>query len=538
MNISGDKLLRLLQPEQPTPVRHATVVVLREIAPARDGNVSEALCTSLGDADGGVRLEAINAVGKLRIAAALPQLLERIKDGGPEADAAAHAAAKLGAKGTKGLHELMPRVAPGLRRYIAAALAADGSATDDSNLDVLCDSDPQVVEAAARSLLQEIPKLDTKRKQALTESLLHLAGNKKSPLSAVSDGAVVRLLAALDNKDASGLLWDRITPTHPAEVRAAALNGLGKWADAPSKDHLRSLFACASSTDFRLAGPAMVLLRKLPVADKAVPEWVALLTAPDVGVRRVALEKVGDRDTAAVGEALMAQLNHPDRGLADAALARLTRLDHGRELLTEALIAADTTDHAWPLARAQAPFARDYPAKIRDEIFAKACRHLEAGDRRADPLLFLLRDSDPADLKERVVKQAATVRKKKKYDTAIVYLRTLTRDPACGLPIRVEQAACGLKVSPRDLAADARSADPSLEQFMHLGHQLGDDLAHQIEAIKWLEPEELYYLGFHLAEQDATLRKIGTSILQLVVKRAGKTKIGQSAKSKLYSAGL
>src|SRR5262249_18720645 len=137
-------------------------------------------------------------------------------------------------------------------------------------------------------------------------------------------------------------------PPHPTEVRAAALQALGKWIAAPGSrggvtpPQLKRLFACAADKDFRLAAPALVLLKNLPVEARAVPEWLTLLEAADVAVRKLAMEKVGDRDSTEVADALLRQLNHPDHSLRDGALARLTRLKLGQKALTGALLEADS----------------------------------------------------------------------------------------------------------------------------------------------------------------------------------------------------
>src|SRR6185295_17652468 len=107
-----------------------------------------------------------------------------------------------------------------------------------------------------------------------------------------------------------------------------------------------------------------------------------LFDALDVAVRRLALEKLGDRDTPEVAEALLRQLRHPDRGLRDDALARLGRLESGRTALAEALLKADSPDAAWVLARTQEHFVGGYDAALRERLFAEACEFLEAGDRR------------------------------------------------------------------------------------------------------------------------------------------------------------
>jgi HEAT repeat protein len=536
--VPTNKLLRLLNAEHPPDVRRAAALVLGELG-VRDADAAKALGDALEDAEPSVRLEVVRAVGKLRIESALPRLLSRIKEGGEEAGAAAQAAAHLGAKGTRALQDLMPKVAPGLRRTIAAALAGGGTASAPAaTAAVLLDKDPGVVEAAVRSLAEQIPTLAAPQRQAWTDQLLELAGDRKTTLSAVNQAAVVRLLAALDDPRVGAALWDKVAPTHPPEVRAAALQAVGKWADSPTKDQLKRLFAGAADKDFRIAAPALVILQRLPVNDRIAPEWLALLRAPDVAVRRLALDKVGDRDTAETAAALVPQLRHADRGLREAALTRLTRLEHGRKALTAALLEAESSDQAWPMARAQAPFAKGYPASWRDEVFEKTCAYLETADRRADPLLFLLRESDGADLRDRLEQRALSHRKKKAYPAALTYLRLLGRDPACGFALRLELAACGLKESGKDLAAEARSADPCLHQFVSLSQQDEGELVRQTEQMKWLSTEDLYYLGFHLAEQEGRPKKAGAEILKGVLKRSPRTKLGQAAKSKLRSAGL
>ena len=40
---------------------------------------------------------------------------------------------------------------------------------------------------------------------------------------------------------------------------------------------------------------------------------------------------------------------------------------------------------------------------------------------------------------------------------------------------------------------------------------------------KWLEPEELFYLGFHFAEQTHRAKEFGKEVLELVIKRSPKS---------------
>src|SRR5262245_56559 len=123
MQIASTKLLGLLDPDRPPEVRRAAALVLGELG-GKDAGLVKRLCELLQDDQPEVRLEVIKAIGKLKVEQAVPPLVARIEKGGEEAEQAARAAARLGAKGTAALQELMHHVAPGVRRYIAAALAS------------------------------------------------------------------------------------------------------------------------------------------------------------------------------------------------------------------------------------------------------------------------------------------------------------------------------------------------------------------------------------------------------------------------------
>jgi HEAT repeat protein len=534
------KVVRLLRPDQPAAVRAAAAVVLGEVA-GKDADTAGSLCEALDDPDPAVRLPVLAAVGRLRIDRALPRLLERVREGGPEADAAAGAAARLGTKGPKALQEMMPRVAPGLRRRIAAALGAAGTATAEAlAIDALLDRDPGVVEAATRALVAEVPSLDEAHRAALGKQLLdRLRRSKKEPLPPASETAMLRLLAALNDPEAEEVFWDRTAPSCPPDLRAAALQALGKHPTAPAKERLKRLLACAADRDFRVAAPALLILKSAAVSERSLPDWLTLLDAPDVAVRGLGIEKVGDRDAPAVAAALLRQIHHPDPALRGEALAHLARLKEGRKALVGALLESGSADALWTLARALVGVVREHGADMLGPIRERAEKYVEAGDRRADPLLFLLRETDPEGLRDRLHERALALRKKKDYAAALTYLRLLARDPAAGPAIRLELAACGLKVSSHDTAAEHRQGDPVLQQFTGLIHSHRDELMAFVEKAKWLDPEDLFYLGFHFAEQNPRPeREFGGQVLRLLIERSPKAKLARDAKSKLKREGL
>jgi hypothetical protein len=55
---------------------------------------------------------------------------------------------------------------------------------------------------------------------------------------------------------------------------------------------------------------------------------------------------------------------------------------------------------------------------------------------------------------------------------------------------------------------------------------------------KWLEAEDLFYLGFHFVEGNREEKDFGRDVLHLMMKRSPRTKLAKDAKSKLRSQGL
>jgi hypothetical protein len=538
MQIPVDKIIRLTGEEHPPEVRAAAVTVLGELG-GRDASVNRTILEALEANEAAVRVRAVRAAGQLKIDKALPILIERINHGGIEGELAAESAARLGPKGTAALQDVIHKVVPGVRKYIAAALAgaeADG-AKDASGIAMLRENDPAVVEAAVNTLAGRIPTLDAKRKRTLADELFDLAKSKKIKLIPHAEAGIVRLATLLDDDRVEPLLWDRVLPSFPAEVRSAAIQGLSKFIEEPTKDQRAKLFQCAADPQFRVAAPAMMLLDKFPVNDKQLGEWLSLFDAPDLAARRFALNKVGDKDTADVAAKLVEQVKHPDRKYRSDVLAKLSNLSKGRKALAKPLKEAETPEEAWDLARAVAPFAKGDPKTWGDELFAVTAKYLEAGDKRVDPLLFVLREAGATELRDRLEAKAAGFKKKQDFEKALLYYKAAHRDPAAGYSIRLGLATVGVKLSNKELDSEARARDSALHHFADLVRQDEPATYKEVESTKWLDAEDLYYLGFHFAEHAGVMGEFGGKVLKLLLKRFPKNKLAASAKNKLKSSG-
>lgn len=348
---------------------------------------------------------------------------------------------------------------------------------------------------------------------------------------------MVRLAAMLEDERVEPLLWERTQRPYAALTRSAALQALGPRVISPNKDQRGKLFACAVDGDFRVAAPAMMILDKLTVQDKAIEEWLSLFQASDLAVRRFALTKLGGRDTEPVAETLAGQIRHPDRKYRDEVLTRLAALDNGRKALSKPLKEAETAEEAWDLARVVARYAKGDAKTWHDELFSKCCKYLEDNDRRSDPMLYVLREAGAVELRDKLEARGDQAKKKQDFEKALLFYKTAARDPACGYSIRISLATVGLKLSSKDLDAESRAKDHCLQHFADLIRQDEPATYAAVEEAKWLGAEELYYLGFNFVDHSGVMADFGSKVLKLLVKRHGKAKVATSAKNKLKSSG-
>jgi HEAT repeat protein len=532
------KLVEVLQHAETPQVLQAALVMAGEIGNGSETRLIDALVERMADKQAEHRCLAIDALGKLHADKTLPRMLELVRDGDAAViESVARAAGAMGAKGTRALDKLLAEAHPFLRKRIAAALAQSGSqGASIAGAHALLDSDAGVVEAAARSLAGQVPNLPDAQKRGLADYLIRtLQEKRKPPLTAASEAAMLRVLSALHHPKTEDIFWKCIEPHRPPAVRSAGLQALGTLPPPRSDSRIQVLLKCAAEKEFQLVAPALMLLKTAAVSKKLRKEWLRLLDAPDVGVRGFAIERLGERDEPGVIAALLPQLEHADRGVREKAFEALKRTPRGRLALIKALVEAKNVDDAWTLARAQAVFASELPTAVRGKLFAQACRHRDADDRRADPLFFLLREIDAAWLRDEIEARGLELRKKKDYAGAVSYLKMLLRDPACSEATRFELACTGLKASAKDVAPEARQHDPTLAQFTRLLHDPAFELLPRLKKAKFLDAEDLFYLGFHFSEQQGREQQFGADVLRLLVERSPRSPQAKDAKRKLKS---
>ena len=84
-------------------LRRAATLVAGAVGSTKDRGLIEALLGVLEDPDSALRITALDALGRLQAEEALPRVIEFVKQGGVELEAAVRTAGHFGARGAKAI---------------------------------------------------------------------------------------------------------------------------------------------------------------------------------------------------------------------------------------------------------------------------------------------------------------------------------------------------------------------------------------------------------------------------------------------------
>jgi hypothetical protein len=157
----------------------------------------------------------------------------------------------------------------------------------------------------------------------------------------------------------------------------------------------------------------------------------------------------------------------------------------------------------------------------------------EREDRLYAAVQHVLHALDTAWLHEQIRARADKLRKSKRFGDSARWLTLLKDSPAWDDEARYGFALATLKSHKRALAAAVvRRHDVAAETFRTLGDS-PFPLADRLRRERVLDPEDLYYVAFNLAEARGESRTVAREILAHLAAKFGRTKVGKAAKNKL-----
>ena len=94
-----------------------------------------------------------------------------------------------------------------------------------------------------------------------------------------------------------------------------------------------------------------------------------------------------------------------------------------------------------------------------------------------------------------------------------------------------------LKNSAKDVSQVSRNNDRALSMILG-GVKAGDkDLVKRLMKEKALNPQDIYYVGFHFSEKLFAEKEFGVNLLKALIKKGPRTQVGIQAKKRLQTVG-
>lgn len=344
--------------------------------------------------------------------------------------------------------------------------------------------------------------------------------------------SAIRLLGLLGRPQARRWLFGFVAADHPPILRSHALVALLRCLRDQDlrKDEYGKLFPLLEEAEFsEVARLALDLLDAHPLPEDSRPVLVRLLESPHGGVQKFALRKMGDFGTPATVRTLVEQLGDPDYRRRDIAAVSLHKIPEARGALIKELIACDNPSKASTIAEVLPSYEGKWRRDTLEALWKRLHAAIAAEDRIRTAFFHALKNADPEFAYDKLATEGARLVKAKKYNEALPFLVPLKEFSEFKSEDKFRLALAQLKLRAHKNAA--------VEQLIDLFRNSAFPLFETLKKEKKLAAEDLFDLGFKLAERSGEERGLGKNLLELVAGRFPRHKIGKNAKNKLKLLG-
>jgi HEAT repeat protein len=476
-------------------------------------------------------LEALAQIGSKKV---LPQIFAVLEKADDEVRrAATKAIASVGEEALPLIKARIAECSPHERQSLDAALAELGGKDAFGTLILgLASSDSEAAQRAALAVRQQVKGADGRTKKSFMASIEKFLHDKKAERSAGAIAAAVKILGYFEDEATVPMLlaYAGDAKAHPS-VRKEAIIAF-RFALTKSKASAKvtdALVECASAPDGALALTALHTLGSLDLGPDGPRRIARLAGHPDFERARFVIEHLGRLGGPDACRTLVNVLTSSDKRYAELATQAIAGKEEAVPQLAKAVLETKDRDRAWTIRNVLRPMAKKVTPALRKELLAAAMDRLKDGELGWEAALDVVRDADPAGTAEALRVLAAKLRKAKNEDKAAVVLRLLAKTDHATDDDRYELAILELGKSTKDTRPASRAADEALRALSHLKKR-GFDVSKALRKDRGLTIDDLYYVGFHFSEEGEPL---GVELLEEVVKKAGRTKIGKMAKNKL-----
>lgn len=405
------------------------------------------------------------------------------------------------------------------RRMLLEQLATGSVKVQEAVLDAL---GPEVADLAQDDVPSFLHDLDAALDNVDAAGFVGCAGSVVALLSGVEHGAVTGVLSRVVESEA------------PTAVRVRAVDALrlASRGHRGAQEHVfKTLVAVLedAGTEQALLVASTDTLGGIDLPIALEPRVRALTKTERTPVRRWAIRALGALDTAPAARAL-AQVavdgESKDAGIAIEAAASTVQ---GRRALAKALGGMKDGERARSIVTLLEPHTKDLTKSILEALEDGV---VNAPAEVADQIVKLLADRGVGG---NLLEKGESLKAGGEWAEASELFRRLASDSNPEAMFLV--GVCELKQSKKHLGRGP-SHDPAVEPFRKLTKHPKFPTVERLGKDPDLKPDELYYLGFSLAEDKSDpVRTMGGDILLALSESHAKDPLGKRAEQKLRTMG-
>jgi hypothetical protein len=497
-------------------------------------------------------LDAFARLGSHALKKVLPRVFAQLTFTDPHVREAAARALKAGAAGSNDATEEMvdaiktrrTTASDAEKRELDKILAELGGADAfKALLDGIVTADEKTARQLALAVRERIASADKRTRKSFASSstkALAKATSTKGGAPGVfphQEAALIKILGWCEDESSTSLLVEALSDAkRHGSVRQEAAIAL-RFAlkeSAAEADVVEALLDAAGGDDLALARTAVDTLAGLTFGAKALPKLRALALHRDPDRAMFATRKLAADGSAPAVKVLVDVVLGGTREVSAAATEALKALPDVLAPCLHAITETHFADRALLLAEVVKPrlaptwSGEKLPKGAAQKLVDATIARIEGDGRNYEAMLALARIAAPDKISEALRELAAKLKKQKKDERAAHVLILLTHSSGATDDDRVRLALLALKKSRLDPRPDNRARDEAIKLFEEIASNV--DVLAVLKKDKSITEEQLFYLGFHFAEEGDP---IGEQLLNEVVSRSPRSKIAKAAKNKL-----
>ncbi len=401
--------------------------------------------------------------------------------------------------------------------------------------------DNECIRNAVHTLREVIDDYNTKDMGKLRDKLVDSLLDSRTESNQAALSAIIIALGIIGQVQVKPKLLPYLDKKYPVQIRRHTLMSLARfeYVGTRHQDVFEAVLPILSEDNYdELVRHAVMVLSKVKPKRTDNNKIRSLLDNKHIGVRIYAVNALGSLDSITNAEALLELLSARNmklraaasealRGMPSAVVVILRHIDNVKNKAEAFEMVSILESHD---NRIKSDKAREMIARMLELYFA-ADEHYQLYKMA---LIHLRGDV----LQEELVIAANKAREEKDWCRVRDTLKILDHTDLLTSEIRYTLATAKVKTSKKDVARSFRQSDYCLDHLLQLLKEKGaKELKKELTDDSTLDMQDLYYIGYHFAEQQNEERRFGIEMLKFVAGKKKDKEIAQLAKDKLKVEG-